>query len=62
CIEMLWADCKVLEAVRGRRGLLRVSRAKLSCSFWFVLLFGAGGLVLFIHLQDLSDMVQQQGP
>ncbi|KAM9481169.1 carbohydrate sulfotransferase 8 isoform 1-T1 [Clarias gariepinus] len=59
---MLWADCKVLEAVRGRRGLLRVSRTKLSCSFWFVLLFGAGGLVLFIHLQDLSDMVQQQGP
>ncbi|MCI4378926.1 hypothetical protein PGIGA_G00221960 [Pangasianodon gigas] len=59
---MLWADCNVLEAVRGRRGSRRGSRPKLSCSFWFVLLFGAGGLVLFIHLQDLSDMVLQQGP
>uniref|UniRef100_A0A668A0M7 Carbohydrate sulfotransferase n=1 Tax=Myripristis murdjan TaxID=586833 RepID=A0A668A0M7_9TELE len=34
----------------------------LPCSFWFLLLFAAGGLVLFIHLQDLSEMVQQQGP
>lgn len=32
------------------------------CSFWFLLLFGVGGLVLFIHLQDLSDMVLQQAP
>ncbi|XP_062861009.1 carbohydrate sulfotransferase 8 [Trichomycterus rosablanca] len=65
---MLWADFKLLEAVRCRRRTWRGSRGtrgsrpKLSCSFWFVLLFGAGGVVLFIHLQDLSDMVQQQGP
>ncbi|KAI5097981.1 carbohydrate sulfotransferase 8, partial [Silurus meridionalis] len=63
---MLWPDCKVLQAIKGRRrsrwGSMRGSRLKISCSFWFVLLFGAGGLVLFIHLQDLSDMVQQQGP
>ncbi|KAI5623779.1 carbohydrate sulfotransferase 8, partial [Silurus asotus] len=63
---MLWPDCKVLHAIKGRRrsrwGSMRGSRLKISCSFWFVLLFGAGGLILFIHLQDLSDMVQQQGP
>ncbi|XP_027017020.1 carbohydrate sulfotransferase 8-like [Tachysurus fulvidraco] len=63
---MLWSDCKVLEAVKGRwrsrRGFMRGSRLKLTCSFWFVVLFGAGGLILFIHLQDLSEMVQQQGP
>ncbi|XP_066541083.1 carbohydrate sulfotransferase 8-like [Hoplias malabaricus] len=58
---MLWAECKVLDTVRGRRRPRGAAR-KLSCSFWFLLLFGAGGLVLFIHLQDLSDMVQQQGP
>ncbi|XP_060780106.1 carbohydrate sulfotransferase 8-like [Neoarius graeffei] len=63
---MLWPGCKVLASVKGRRrscwGSMRGSRLKLSCPFWFVLLFGAGGLILFIHLQDLSDMVQQQGP
>ncbi|KAL6479506.1 hypothetical protein MHYP_G00129390 [Metynnis hypsauchen] len=58
---MLWADCKVLDAMRVRRRSRGAVR-KLSCSFWFLLLFGAGGLLLFIHLQDLSDMVQQQGP
>uniref|UniRef100_A0A3B3R4Z9 Carbohydrate sulfotransferase n=1 Tax=Paramormyrops kingsleyae TaxID=1676925 RepID=A0A3B3R4Z9_9TELE len=45
----------------GRRRL-RLAAMKLPCSFWFLLLFGAGGLVLFIHLQDLSEMVQQQVP
>uniref|UniRef100_A0A3B4TUF2 Carbohydrate sulfotransferase n=1 Tax=Seriola dumerili TaxID=41447 RepID=A0A3B4TUF2_SERDU len=35
---------------------------RLPCSLWFLLLFAAGGLVLFIHQQDLSEMVQQQGP
>ncbi|XP_067105479.1 carbohydrate sulfotransferase 8-like [Osmerus mordax] len=47
------------------RESLRVVRrmaAKLPCFFWFVLLFGAGGLVLFIHLEDLSEMVQRQEP
>uniref|UniRef100_A0A672IHN6 Carbohydrate sulfotransferase n=1 Tax=Salarias fasciatus TaxID=181472 RepID=A0A672IHN6_SALFA len=37
-------------------------KRRLPCSLWFVLLFAAGGLVLFIHQQDLSEMVQQQGP
>ncbi|KAM4593264.1 carbohydrate sulfotransferase 8 isoform 1-T3 [Odontesthes bonariensis] len=45
----------VMDSLRGRR-------RRLPCSLWFVLLFGAGGLVLFIHQQDLSEMVQQQGP
>ncbi|XP_035380822.1 carbohydrate sulfotransferase 8 [Electrophorus electricus] len=58
---MLWLDCNMLETVRGRRRPRGPAR-KLSCSFWFLLLFGAGGLVLFIHLQDLADMVQLQAP
>ncbi|XP_076851260.1 carbohydrate sulfotransferase 8 isoform X2 [Brachyhypopomus gauderio] len=59
--QMLWSDCNVLDTVRARRRPWGPTR-KLSCSFWFLLLFGAGGLVLFIHLQDLADMVQQQTP
>ncbi|MGH0116265.1 UNVERIFIED_CONTAM: hypothetical protein FKN15_003445 [Acipenser sinensis] len=35
---------------------------KLTCMFSFTLLFGATGLILFIHLQDLSEIVQQQIP
>lgn len=53
---MLWMKWKmVADSLRGRR-------RRLPCSLWFVLLFAAGGLVLFIHQQDLSEMVQQQGP
>ncbi|XP_069030078.1 carbohydrate sulfotransferase 8-like [Embiotoca jacksoni] len=53
---MLWMKWKmVVDSLRGRR-------RRLPCSLWFVLLFAAGGLVLFIHQQDLSEMVQQQGP
>lgn len=53
---MLWMKWKMMvDSLRGRR-------RRLPCSFWFVLLFAAGGLVLFIHQQDLSEMVQQQGP
>ncbi|XP_030622622.1 carbohydrate sulfotransferase 8 [Chanos chanos] len=58
---MLLVDCKLLEVLRGRRRIRAVAM-KLPCFFWFFLLFGAGGLVLFIHLQDLSEMVQHQGP
>ncbi|KAJ8398548.1 hypothetical protein AAFF_G00420760 [Aldrovandia affinis] len=58
---MTLAECRPLDA-RCRRRRLRAAAMKLPCSFWFLLLFGAGGLVLFIHLQDLSEMVQQQGP
>ncbi|KAM9410028.1 carbohydrate sulfotransferase 8 [Pholidichthys leucotaenia] len=53
---MLWMKWKmVVDSLRGRR-------RRLPCSLWFVLLFAAGGLVLFIHQQDLSEMVQHQGP
>ncbi|XP_040016584.2 carbohydrate sulfotransferase 8 [Gasterosteus aculeatus] len=45
----------VVDSLRGRR-------RRLPCSLWFLLLFAAGGLVLFIHQQDLSEMVLQQGP
>lgn len=58
---MLFMDCKMLDVLRGRRRL-RVWVCKPPCSFWFLLLFAVGGLVLFIHLQDLSDMVLQQSP
>ncbi|XP_060898125.1 carbohydrate sulfotransferase 8-like [Labrus mixtus] len=45
----------VVDSLRGRR-------RRLPCSLWFLLLFAAGGLVLFIHQRDLSEMVQHQGP
>ncbi|CAL8404242.1 unnamed protein product [Boreogadus saida] len=41
---------------------LRRRKRMLLCSFWFLLLFAAGGLVLFSHLQDLSEMVPQEAP
>ncbi|TNN62176.1 hypothetical protein EYF80_027556 [Liparis tanakae] len=50
---MLWK--MVADSLRGRR-------RRLPCSLWFLLLFAAGGLVLFIHQRDLSEMALQQGP
>ncbi|XP_053255260.1 carbohydrate sulfotransferase 8 [Podarcis raffonei] len=35
---------------------------KLTCMFSFILLFGAAGLVVFIHLQDPEEIVHQQTP
>ncbi|KAG7473463.1 hypothetical protein MATL_G00096150 [Megalops atlanticus] len=58
---MFWVEYKTLDVRCGRRRL-GVAAMKLPCSFWFILLFGAGGLVLFIHLQEISEMVQQQAP
>ncbi|XP_034041693.1 carbohydrate sulfotransferase 8-like isoform X2 [Thalassophryne amazonica] len=56
CCIMLWTEWRmVVDSLRGRRRML-------PCFFWFLLLFATGGLVLFIHLQDLSEMVQHQGP
>ncbi|KAM9860830.1 carbohydrate sulfotransferase 8 isoform 1-T2 [Aulostomus maculatus] len=53
---MLWMKWRmVADFMRGRR-------RRLSWSFWFLLLFAAGGLVLFIHQQDQPEMIQQQGP
>ncbi|KAM4721584.1 carbohydrate sulfotransferase 8 [Rhinophrynus dorsalis] len=34
---------------------------RLTCMFSFILLFGAAGLIVFIHLQDPVEMVHQQG-
>ncbi|XP_070763033.1 carbohydrate sulfotransferase 8-like [Enoplosus armatus] len=34
----------------------------LYCSLWFLLLLGAGSLLLLVHLQDLTETVQQQIP
>ncbi|XP_068432564.1 carbohydrate sulfotransferase 8-like [Clinocottus analis] len=45
----------VVDSLRGRR-------RRLPCSLWFLLLFATGGLVLFIHQRDLSEMALQQGP
>ncbi|XP_018095974.1 carbohydrate sulfotransferase 8 isoform X2 [Xenopus laevis] len=33
---------------------------RLTCMFSFILLFGAAGLIVFIHLQDPAEMVHQQ--
>ncbi|KAI9536472.1 hypothetical protein NQZ68_033061 [Dissostichus eleginoides] len=53
---MLWMKWKMgVDSLRGRR-------RRLPCSLWFLLLFAAGGLLLFIHQRDLSEMVQQQYP
>lgn len=35
---------------------------RLTCMFSFILLFGAAGLVVFIHLQDPEEIVHQQIP
>ncbi|XP_059337500.1 carbohydrate sulfotransferase 8 isoform X1 [Ammospiza nelsoni] len=35
---------------------------RLTCMFSFILLFGAVGLVVFIHLQDPEEIVHQQTP
>lgn len=35
---------------------------RLTCMFSFILLFGAAGLVVFIHLQDPEEIVHQQTP
>ncbi|XP_061778107.1 carbohydrate sulfotransferase 8-like [Nerophis ophidion] len=43
-----------LDSLRGRR-------RRLPCSFWFLLLFAAGGVLLFIQQQDASEMVRRQG-
>ncbi|XP_062404576.1 carbohydrate sulfotransferase 8-like isoform X2 [Sardina pilchardus] len=51
--SMCWTEM-FLRARRRMRSLI----SGLPCSFWFLLLFGAGGLVLFIHLEALSEMVQ----
>ncbi|XP_072554227.1 carbohydrate sulfotransferase 8 [Paramormyrops kingsleyae] len=58
---MPWVECKTADPRCGRRRL-RTLAMKLPCFFWFLLLFGAGGLVLFTHLQDLSETFQQQAP
>ncbi|XP_028970645.2 carbohydrate sulfotransferase 8 [Esox lucius] len=64
---MLSGECsstsRLLDPLCGRRRLV-VSAMTLPCTFycslWFLLLLGAGSLLLLVHLQDLSDTLQQQ--
>uniref|UniRef100_A0A1A8GQT7 Carbohydrate sulfotransferase n=1 Tax=Nothobranchius korthausae TaxID=1143690 RepID=A0A1A8GQT7_9TELE len=56
CGIMVWMKVKLT-----KDSLFGPAR-RLPCFFWFVLLFGVGGLLLFIHQEDLSEMVLQQGP
>ncbi|XP_052008828.1 carbohydrate sulfotransferase 8-like [Xyrauchen texanus] len=51
----------MLDVLRGR-WKFGVSVRMLPYSFWFLLLFAAGGVILFIHLQDIGDIMQQQAP
>ncbi|XP_076027102.1 carbohydrate sulfotransferase 8-like [Genypterus blacodes] len=60
---MIQADVRLLDALCGRRRLLTLAMklpCSLYCSLWFLLLLGAGSLLLLVHLQDLTEMVQQQ--
>lgn len=58
-------DFRQLEAACVRRRLLSAVMklpCSLYCSLWFLLLLGAGSLLLLVRLQDLTEMVQQQTP
>ncbi|XP_057185645.1 carbohydrate sulfotransferase 8 [Triplophysa rosa] len=56
----MWVECRTLEtSCGGRRRFLRSAVMRLPCSFWFLLLLAAGGLLL-LHLQDLTEPLQQQ--
>ncbi|XP_029993463.1 carbohydrate sulfotransferase 8 [Sphaeramia orbicularis] len=62
---MSQVECRLLDALCGRRRLLAVAMklpCSLYCSLWFLLLLGAGSLLLLVRLQDLTEMVQQQTP
>ncbi|XP_056137924.1 carbohydrate sulfotransferase 8-like [Lampris incognitus] len=62
---MSQVGCRGPEALCGRRRLLALMMklpCSLYCSLWFLLLLGAGSVLLLVHLQDLSEMVQQQTP
>ncbi|CAM4734694.1 unnamed protein product [Leuciscus chuanchicus] len=57
---VMWVECRVLEAgCGGRRRSLLSTVMRIPCSFWFLLLLGAGSLLL-LHLQDLTETLQQQ--
>ncbi|KAI7811967.1 putative carbohydrate sulfotransferase 8, partial [Triplophysa rosa] len=57
---VMWVECRTLEtSCGGRRRFLRSAVMRLPCSFWFLLLLAAGGLLL-LHLQDLTEPLQQQ--
>ncbi|XP_066505038.1 carbohydrate sulfotransferase 8 [Hoplias malabaricus] len=61
---MLWQDSKGVDVGWGIRRCVRsaVIIMRLPCSFWFLLLFSMGGFLLLLHLQDLTETVQQQRP
>ncbi|XP_017284198.1 carbohydrate sulfotransferase 8 [Kryptolebias marmoratus] len=55
CSIMVWMKVKTtMDSLHGQA-------RRMPCFFWFVLLFGIGGLLLFIHQEDLSEMVQLPG-
>ncbi|KAI4899718.1 hypothetical protein NFI96_013627 [Prochilodus magdalenae] len=58
---MLWQDRRGAEANCGGKRRVRsaVFAMRLPCSFWFLLLFSTGGLLLLLHLQDPSETIQQ---
>ncbi|CAL8357928.1 unnamed protein product [Lota lota] len=63
---MSQVERRLLEAMCRRRRLLPLVMMKLPCSLycslWFLLLLGAGSLLILLHLPDLAIMVQQQTP
>ncbi|GAA6101312.1 carbohydrate sulfotransferase 8 isoform X1 [Tachysurus ichikawai] len=52
-------DCKVID--QGRR-CLRLATMRLPYIFMFLLLFSAGGLLLLLHLQYLTETLHEQTP
>ncbi|XP_029378768.1 carbohydrate sulfotransferase 8-like isoform X2 [Echeneis naucrates] len=60
---MSLVDCRLQDSLCARRRLLSAAMKPLLSliwSLWFLLLLGAGSLLLLVHLQDLSEAVQQQ--
>ncbi|XP_071317717.1 carbohydrate sulfotransferase 8-like isoform X2 [Trachinotus anak] len=53
--------CRLQDPACVRRRLLPAAM-KPPCSLWFLLLLGAGSLLLLVHLQDLTETVQLQTP
>ncbi|XP_053487156.1 carbohydrate sulfotransferase 8 [Ictalurus furcatus] len=52
-------DCKVID---GGRRCLRWATMRLPYIFMFLLLFSAGGLLLLLHLQYLTETLHEQAP
>ena len=57
---------RLLQAMSGKGRLLPLVMMKLSCSLhwwmWFLLLFGAGSMLLLLHLPEFFILVHPQNP